>query len=157
MKTLVVQALSVDGILAWSAIQFASPNRAHIPICSPHAATVREICPTVEAALQNRDVYGPCVPWHGVTGSRLLYCTRHAAAELNPPRWIGEPVNCKPISPKHPSANLAVSLGWQWLHIYVCTTRVFPQGKKTEKQQHCNMVWHPYMSQSKYNSRPQAG
>lgn len=56
MKTLVVQVLSVDGIVAWSAIQFASPNRAHIPICSPHAATVREICPTVEATLENRDV-----------------------------------------------------------------------------------------------------
>jgi hypothetical protein len=105
--------------------------------------------------------YGPCcVPWHGVTGSRLS-ATRHAAASTNsrpgtnPPDGDRSENQSSQLAKITPAANLAVSLGWQWqwrstvgiLHIssagpasevhfitFMYVRHVFFPRKKTQKE-----------------------
>jgi hypothetical protein len=94
--------------LAWSAThQFLSsiPNRAQrtiIPICSPHAATAKEIHPTVDARAAAENDPPALHAWllarHGVEVTPDG--DRRASQQAGVPFQL--------------AAHLAVALGWQW-------------------------------------------
>jgi hypothetical protein len=109
--------------LVGHSISFSIPSRAHIPICSPHAATAKEIHPTVEAAKGEQGRAIETTPaCHGIPVT--LHACRAASQDGDRRTSQGKHPNCQP--------RRRARLAW-WRSTVVASLRISSAAGPTSK------------------------